>query len=64
MDGMTAAEIAGKLGITSRAAKMRLVRAGAVPIGYAGGGPTALYDPSVVDLIRTVAGRGRPKKTG
>jgi predicted ArsR family transcriptional regulator len=60
MNGMTAKEIGEALGIHPKAAKTRLRTKGIKPIGYAG--PTALYDPSCVDLIRSVPGKGRPKK--
>lgn len=59
---MSAAEIAEILGINQKAVKTRLLRAGIQPVAYVGGGPTALYAPDVVDKIREVPGRGRPKK--
>jgi predicted ArsR family transcriptional regulator len=60
MQGLTVAEIAERLGIHPKAAKTRLRRAAIKPIEYAG--PTALYAPDVVEKIREVPGRGRPKK--
>jgi hypothetical protein len=60
MNGMTVNEIGAALGIHPKAAKMRLRTRGIKPIGYAG--PTALYDPSCVDMIREVSKGGRPKK--
>ena len=60
MDGLTVKEIAERLGITSDTAKKRLQKHKLTPKEYAG--PTALYDPSVVDKIRKVAPVGRPKK--
>jgi hypothetical protein len=60
MNGMTVNEIGGALGITPKAAKMRLRTAGIKPIGYAG--PTALYDNDSVEKIRNVPGKGRPRK--
>ncbi|MDR2419219.1 MAG: hypothetical protein LBD79_09220 [Treponema sp.] len=57
---MTIKEIAEKLGLGQPAVKMRLRVASIKPIVYAG--PTAIYDPSVVDLIRNVPPRGRPRK--
>jgi hypothetical protein len=60
MEYMTAKNIAKILGINPKAAKMRLLRAGVQPIEYIG--PTAIYDPAVVDLIREVSKGGRPKK--
>lgn len=60
MNGMTVNEIGEALGIQPKAAKMRLRTKGIKPIGYAG--PTALYDPSCVELIREVSKGGRPPK--
>jgi hypothetical protein len=60
MNGMTVNEIGAALGINPKAAKMRLRTKEIKPIGYAG--PTALYDPSCVDLIREVSKGGRPRK--
>jgi hypothetical protein len=53
-------EIGEILGIKPKTAKMRLSRKGIKPIGYSG--PTAVYDPSVVEQIKEVAKGGRPKK--
>ena len=58
MDGLTVKEIAERLGITSDTAKKRLQKHKLTPKEYAG--PTALYDPSVVDKIREVNPVGRP----
>jgi hypothetical protein len=60
MNGMTVNEIGVALGITGKAAKMRLRTKGIKPIGYAG--PTAMYDPSCVEAIREVSKGGRPRK--
>jgi predicted ArsR family transcriptional regulator len=60
MNGMTVKEIAEELGIHPKAAKTRLIRAEIKPISYAG--PTGVYDPSAVDRIRNVPGKGRPRK--
>jgi hypothetical protein len=60
MDGMTVNEIGAALNINPKAAKMRLRTRGIKPIGYAG--PTALYAPASVELIRVVSKGGRPKK--
>jgi hypothetical protein len=60
MNGMDANEIGKILGIKPRTAKMRLLRKKIKPIGYSG--PTAIYDPSVIELIREVSRGGRPKK--
>jgi hypothetical protein len=62
MEGLSVAEIARTIGITARAAKARLERRGIEPKAYIGGGPTALYDASAVDLIKESPGPGRPKK--
>jgi len=48
------------LGLGQPAVKMRLRVAGIKPVSYAG--PTAVYDRSVIEAIRSVPGRGRPKK--
>jgi predicted ArsR family transcriptional regulator len=60
MNGMTVNEIGEALGIHPKAAKTRLRRAGIEPIDYAG--PTAIYPMEAVETIRSVPGRGRPKK--
>jgi hypothetical protein len=60
MNGMTVNEIGKKLGISPKAAKMRLVRHNIKPVDYAG--PTGIYDPSCVDRIREVSRGGRPRK--
>jgi hypothetical protein len=59
MEGLTITEIAGLLGITPEAAKLRLYRAGIKPITK-----EAIYDPSCVDQIREVSKGGRPRKNG
>jgi len=59
MVGLTLAEIAEQLGITTYAAQKRLQRSGIVPQQYAG--PTAIYAPEVVDRIRDTPPPGRPK---
>jgi hypothetical protein len=59
-NGLDAKEIGEIIGINQRAAKKRLERAGIKPVGYSG--PTAIYDPSVVEAIRNVPGKGRPPK--
>jgi len=60
MNGLTIREIAAMLGITPNAAKIRLYDAGIQPKDRAG--KTNIYDESVVEAIRNVPGRGRPKK--
>ena len=59
MTGLTLAEIAEQLGITTYAAQKRLQRSGILPQQYAG--PTAFYGPEVVDAIRDTPPPGRPK---
>jgi predicted ArsR family transcriptional regulator len=60
MNAMTAKEIAEILKIHPKAAKTRLRTKGIKPIAYAG--PTAMYDPSCVEIIRKVSKGGRPRK--
>jgi len=57
MVGYTAKEIAGFLGINLKAAKLRIFRAGIKPITK-----DALYDKSVLDILKNTPGKGRPKK--
>jgi predicted ArsR family transcriptional regulator len=57
MKGMTIDEIAEVLDITPQAAHKRLERAGLKPVSY-----KALYDPSVVEVIKVVDKGGRPPK--
>jgi predicted ArsR family transcriptional regulator len=57
MTGMTMQEIADELGITRYAVKQRILRAGIKPITK-----EAIYDTSVVETIRNVPPKGRPKK--
>ena len=57
MKGMTIDEIAEELQIPWKTAHKRIETAGIKPISY-----KALYDPSVVEAIRNVPGKGRPKK--
>ena len=57
MDGYTAAEMAEMLGINLKAAKLRLFRAGIKPVTK-----DAIYDKSALEAIRSVPGKGRPRK--
>ena len=57
MVGYTAKEIADILGINLKAAKLRIFRAGIKPITK-----DALYDKSVLDILKNTPGKGRPKK--
>jgi hypothetical protein len=59
-NGLTVAEIAEDLKLQPDTVKRRLQTKGIKPTSYAG--PTALYDPSVVEAIRNVPGESRPKK--
>ena len=57
MNGMTIDEIADELGIPWKTAHKRIEKMGIKPLSY-----KAIYDKSVVEAIREVPGRGRPKK--
>jgi hypothetical protein len=57
MKGMTIDEIAEALSITPKTAHKRLERAGIKPVSY-----KALYDSSVVEVIKIVDKGGRPPK--
>jgi hypothetical protein len=57
MEGYTAKEIADLLGINLKAAKLRIFREGIKPITK-----DALYDKSVLEILKNTPGRGRPKK--
>ena len=60
MNGLTIREIAEILNIEPKAVTARLLNAGIQPKQKAG--RTNIYDPSVVEAIRNVPGKGRPKK--
>jgi predicted site-specific integrase-resolvase len=60
MNGLTITEIAQYLGISREAAKTRIIRGKIQPKDHAG--KTNIYDESVVDQLRDVPGKGRPKK--
>ena len=60
MNALTVTEIGALLGISAKAAKLRLFRAGIKPVAYAG--PTGMYDPAVVEAIRAIRPSGRPRK--
>ena len=57
MEGYTAKEMADILGINLKATKLRIFREGIKPITK-----DALYDKSVLEILRNTPGRGRPKK--
>jgi predicted ArsR family transcriptional regulator len=60
MKGLTIKEISDKLGIIPSTVKKRLQTHGLVPIRYAG--PIAIYDRSVVKVIKDTPGKGRPPR--
>jgi predicted ArsR family transcriptional regulator len=60
VEEMTVKELAEKLGIPDRTVKSRIRLNKIEPLRYVG--PTAIYDPSILDLIREASPRGRPKK--
>ena len=57
MQGMTIDEIAKELKVPWKTAHKRITRLGIKPISY-----KALYDPAILERIRNVPGKGRPKK--
>ena len=59
-NGLTVAEMAKELKLQPDTVKRRLQTKGIKPTEYAG--PTALYNPSALEAIRSVPGKGRPKK--
>jgi transposase len=60
MENLTIREIADILNVSMPTAKQRIHRKGIVPVRYVG--MIGLYDPTAVDAIRDVPGKGRPKK--
>jgi hypothetical protein len=60
MNELTVNEIAEKLGVPFETVKVRIRSAGINPVRKVG--RTNIYDPSVVEAIRNVPGKGRPKK--
>jgi predicted transcriptional regulator len=61
MNGLTIREIAKELGITPNAVMYRLITAGIEPKDHAG--KTNIYAEDVIEKIRSVPGKGRPRKT-
>jgi predicted ArsR family transcriptional regulator len=61
MNEMTVKELAEALSIPERTVKSRLRLKSISPVRYVG--PTAIYDPSILELIREPKPRGRPKKS-
>jgi uncharacterized protein YjcR len=62
MNELTIKDISEMLGIIPVTVKKRLQKHGIKPVRYVGS--TAIYDPSVVDIIKISAPRGKPKKEG
>jgi hypothetical protein len=60
VEEMTVKELAERLGIPDRTVKSRLRLKNISPSRYVG--PTAIYEPEVLDLIRAPNPRGRPRK--
>ena len=57
MEGYTVKEMADILGINLKAAELRIFRAGIKPITK-----DAIYDKSVLEILKNTPGKGRPKK--
>lgn len=61
MQGITVAELALALNLKPKTIKSRLTRAKIKPIAYAG--PTAVYEPKVLEFLQQAPRRGRPPTT-
>ena len=57
MEGLTLSEISEKLGITVNTLRQRITRLGIKPLTQ-----EAIYAPEVLDILRSVPGKGRPPK--
>ena len=57
MEGYTMKELATLLGINEKTVNMRIFRQGIKPLTK-----DAIYDKSVLEAIRNVPGKGRPRK--
>jgi predicted ArsR family transcriptional regulator len=57
MTGLTIDDIAKELDIHWKTAHKRIERLGIKPLSY-----KAIYDPSVLEILRNVPGKGRPRK--
>jgi len=57
MNGFTLSEISKKLGIPVNTLRQRVTRLGIKPISQ-----EAVYAPEVLDILKAVPGKGRPKK--
>jgi hypothetical protein len=60
MEELTVSELSTELGLLPVTVKKRLQKHGLKPVRYVG--ITAIYDPSVLDIIKTSNQVGRPKK--
>jgi Mn-dependent DtxR family transcriptional regulator len=60
VDELTVSEISKALNLKPVTVKKRLQKKGIKPVRYVG--ITAIYEPTVLELIREVPSRGRPKK--
>jgi hypothetical protein len=60
MEELTVSELSEKLDLLPVTVKKRLQKNRLKPVRYVG--ITAIYDPSVADIIKTSAPVGRPKK--
>jgi hypothetical protein len=60
MKELTVKELSEKLGLLPVTVKKRLQLHGLKPVRYVG--ITAIYDPSVLNVIKTSKPKGRPKK--
>ena len=57
MEGITIFEMSNKLGISSNTLKQRITRLGIKPLTK-----DAIYDKSVLEVLKNTPGKGRPKK--
>ena len=58
MNGFTLSEISKRLGVPVNTLRQRVTRLGIKPISQ-----EAVYAPEVLDILKAVPGKGRPKKT-
>ena len=58
MNGLTLSEISKELGIPVNTLRQRITRLGIKPLSQ-----EAIYPPEVLDILRNVPGKGRPRKT-
>jgi len=57
MNGFTLSEISKRLGVPVNTLRQRVTRLGIKPISQ-----EAIYAPEVLDILKAVPGKGRPKK--